>query len=72
MDIRRAKQILDSTKEVEVHYQGKPVWIQNVDESSQTARIYPLDNPGQRDDGVGPSVGRGVTAAVFFSRLFLQ
>ncbi|MGB0090408.1 MAG: H-type small acid-soluble spore protein [Planifilum fulgidum] len=45
MDIRRAKQIFDSTKEVEVHYQGKPVWIQNVDESSQTARIYPLDNP---------------------------
>ncbi len=45
MDIRRAKQILDSTKEVEVHYQGRPVWIQNVDESSQTARIYPLDNP---------------------------
>ena len=45
MDIRRAKQIFDSTKEVEVHYQRKPVWIQNVDESSQTARIYPLDNP---------------------------
>ena len=45
MDIRRAKQILDSPKEVEVHYLGKPVWIQNVDENSKTARVYPLDNP---------------------------
>lgn len=32
MDMGRVKQIVDSPKEIEVHYQGEPVWIQVVHE----------------------------------------
>jgi small acid-soluble spore protein H (minor) len=28
-----------------VTYQGVPIYIQNVDEQSEMARIYPLDQP---------------------------
>ncbi|SFS92751.1 small acid-soluble spore protein H (minor) [Marininema halotolerans] len=45
MNIQRAKQILESTKEIEVRYQNVPVWIQNVNESAQTARVYTGDQP---------------------------
>jgi small acid-soluble spore protein H (minor) len=30
---------------VNVTYQGTPIYIQNVDEQSEMARIYPLDQP---------------------------
>ncbi|MDR6226867.1 H-type small acid-soluble spore protein [Desmospora profundinema] len=45
MDMIRAKQILETPKEVEVHHEGAPIWIQNVDEHAQTARIYPTADP---------------------------
>jgi small acid-soluble spore protein H (minor) len=41
----RAKQIVDSPTEIQVHYQGVPVWIQNVNEGDETARVYTRDNP---------------------------
>jgi len=28
-----------------VTYNGTPIYIQNVDEKGETARIYPLDQP---------------------------
>jgi small acid-soluble spore protein H (minor) len=45
MNVQRAKQILESPKEIEVHYQGVPVWIQNVDETGHTARVYTANEP---------------------------
>ncbi|SDW54491.1 small acid-soluble spore protein H (minor) [Marininema mesophilum] len=45
MDIQRAKQIIESPKEIEVRYQNTPVWIQNINESAQTARVYTGDQP---------------------------
>jgi small acid-soluble spore protein H (minor) len=45
MNVQRAMQIIESTKEIEVHYNGVPVWIQNVDETGQTARVYTADKP---------------------------
>jgi small acid-soluble spore protein H (minor) len=41
----RAKQILESPKEVEVHYRGNPIWIQQVDETGNTARVYAKHDP---------------------------
>lgn len=45
MDIGRAKQIIDSPTEIEVLYQGVPVWIQTVNEGNETARVYTRENP---------------------------
>jgi len=44
MNLGRAKQIVDSPSEIEVHFQGTPVWIQKVNEDA-TARVYTRDNP---------------------------
>jgi len=45
MDVGRAKQIVDSPETIEVLYQGVPVWIQNVNEGNETARVYTRENP---------------------------
>jgi small acid-soluble spore protein H (minor) len=45
MDVNRAKQIINSTKEISVHYNNTPVWIQNIDEHAGTARVYTRANP---------------------------
>ncbi len=45
MNAGRAKQILESPKEIEVHYRGNPIWIQQVDETGNTARIYSKNEP---------------------------
>lgn len=45
MNIDRAQQIVDSAKDIEVLYNGKPIWIQNVDERAETARVYTEDEP---------------------------
>lgn len=45
MNVGRAKQIIDSPEEIIVHYLGVPVWIQNVDEHQETARVYTRENP---------------------------
>lgn len=45
MDIGRAKQIVESPDEIKVLFQGTPVWIQNLDENDQTARVYTRENP---------------------------
>lgn len=47
MDIGRAKQIVESPKEIEVHHQGVPVWIQHLNEAEETARVYTRENPDQ-------------------------
>ncbi|MFC4078199.1 H-type small acid-soluble spore protein [Salinithrix halophila] len=45
MDILRARQILESPEKVEVHYREVPIWIQNVNDETETARIYTDDEP---------------------------
>jgi small acid-soluble spore protein H (minor) len=45
MNIGRAKQIVESPDEIEVHHQGTPVWIQNLNEAEATARVYTREQP---------------------------
>lgn len=43
MDLNRVKQILSSKAEIPVNYHGVPVWIENVDDSSQMATVTGKD-----------------------------
>jgi small acid-soluble spore protein H (minor) len=45
INAQRAQEIVDSPTMVNVTYQGTNVYIQNVDEKSEMARIYPLNEP---------------------------
>ncbi len=45
MDVTRAKVIASSPIMANVSYNGKPIYIKNVNENSNTASIYPLDEP---------------------------
>jgi small acid-soluble spore protein H (minor) len=47
MDVRRAQEILDSPQTVHVNYEGKPIWIEEVFETSDTARVHYVNNPDQ-------------------------
>lgn len=47
MNIQRAQEIVESPVMANVEYNGSRVYIQHVNESSETARIYPLDQPEQ-------------------------
>ncbi|CCQ97801.1 Small acid-soluble spore protein, H-type [[Clostridium] ultunense Esp] len=40
MDVSRANEILRSPEKIDVFYQGEPVWIDEVDERSKTAKIH--------------------------------
>lgn len=50
MNIQRAKEISDSPTIAKVFYNGKAVYIQHVDEKTEMARIYPLDDPSNEQD----------------------
>ena len=45
MDIQRAKAIAESPVMEHVTYEGTPIYIQQVDEQNEMARIYPLGQP---------------------------
>lgn len=47
MNKQRAQEIAASPVMANVTYQGTPIYIQNVDEQTEMARIYPLDQPEQ-------------------------
>ncbi|SFM01863.1 H-type small acid-soluble spore protein [Salibacterium qingdaonense] len=47
MDELRTRDIADSPVMADVTYDGTPVYIQHVDEDSQTARIYSLEYPDE-------------------------
>lgn len=47
MNTQRAKEITASPEIIPVTYNGKPIYIQNVDKKNETARIYPLDDPSK-------------------------
>lgn len=44
MDLQRAKEISQSPDMKSVTYNGRQVYIQHVDENSQIARVYHLDD----------------------------
>lgn len=50
MNKQRAQEIASSPVMANVTYNGTPVYIQNVDENRETARIYPLDQPEQEQE----------------------
>ncbi|PYZ91697.1 H-type small acid-soluble spore protein [Salipaludibacillus keqinensis] len=43
MDSHRVKEIIDAPVMINVTYHGIPVYIEEVDESTQTAIVFPLD-----------------------------
>lgn len=45
MDRNRAKEILDAPHMIQVRMAGIPVYIQKVNETEQTAQIFPIDEP---------------------------
>lgn len=45
MNTQRAKEIAESPVMANVTYNGSPIYIQNVDDSNELARIYLLDDP---------------------------
>lgn len=45
MNTQRAKEIAASPVMVHVTHRGVPIYIQHVDEKTETARIYPLNEP---------------------------
>jgi len=47
---QRAQEIASSPVMANVIYNGTPVYIQNVDENRETARIYPLDQPEKEQE----------------------
>ncbi|WP_059105571.1 H-type small acid-soluble spore protein [Shouchella shacheensis] len=50
MNALRAQEISESAVMADVTYDGTPVYIQHVDEQSNTARIYALDAPDEELD----------------------
>lgn len=44
LDSKRVKEILQSDAMIQVNYNGIPVYIQEVDEEKQMAKVFPLDN----------------------------
>lgn len=50
MNVGRAKEIVDSSDMIHVSYQGDPVIIQHVDETTKMARIYYRKNPEEEKD----------------------
>ena len=45
MNKQRAQEIAASSILANVTYNEVPIYIQNVNENNETARIYPLDEP---------------------------
>ncbi|WP_028392457.1 small acid-soluble spore protein H [Bacillus cihuensis] len=50
MNKQRAQEIAASPVMANVTYNGVPIYIQNVDENNEIARIYPLDEPKNEQD----------------------
>ncbi|MDR6120948.1 H-type small acid-soluble spore protein [Neobacillus drentensis] len=50
MNVGRAKEIMESADMINVTYDGTPVIIQNVDETTRMARIYSRKDPENERD----------------------
>ncbi|WP_349729958.1 H-type small acid-soluble spore protein [Peribacillus frigoritolerans] len=40
MDVKRVKQILSSSSDIEVRYNGTSIWIDNLNEDGRTATVH--------------------------------
>ena len=49
MDMKRINQIVNNDKKFDIFYDDRPVWIQELDYSNQTAKIGFVDNFEERD-----------------------
>ncbi|WP_078553092.1 H-type small acid-soluble spore protein [Bacillus alkalicellulosilyticus] len=45
MNVQRAQEIIESPQEINVQYNGTPVWIQHVNEDEATARVFKANSP---------------------------
>lgn len=52
MEMKRAKQILSSSADITVHYNGVSVWIDSVDEGGNTATVHLRE--GRKENNVVP------------------
>lgn len=43
MDTKRAIEIVDSLGVIEVNYKGSPVWIENINQQSNTAKVRDIN-----------------------------
>jgi small acid-soluble spore protein H (minor) len=50
MNKQRAQEIAASPTMANVTYNGVPVYIQQVDDLEDTARVYPLDQPEKEEN----------------------
>ncbi|WLR50807.1 small acid-soluble spore protein H [Bacillus tianshenii] len=50
MDARRAQSIAEAPEMINVTYNGKPIYIQHVDEKSEMVRIFPLGQPEREEE----------------------
>lgn len=41
MDVKRLKQILSSTADIEVEYNGSSVWVDALNDDGRTATVHP-------------------------------
>lgn len=44
MDAQRAKEIMSSPSQILVTFEGKPVWIDEVDDSRNRASVHDIEN----------------------------
>lgn len=47
MNLERAHEILASPTKITVTYLGEPVWIDEVDDTTRTARVTPESRPDE-------------------------
>ncbi|MFJ5750199.1 small, acid-soluble spore protein, H family [Peribacillus frigoritolerans] len=52
MDAKRVKQILSSSSDIEVRYNGTSVWIDNLNEDGRTATVHLRGPLEERSDVV--------------------
>lgn len=50
MDKQRAKEIVSSPIMADVTYNQQKVYIEHVNESKETANVYPLNQPNQKQE----------------------
>jgi small acid-soluble spore protein H (minor) len=50
MDNKRAKEIVSSPEMVDVTYNGNPIYIEEVYDNDNTAKIHYLDEPDKKTD----------------------
>lgn len=51
MDIKRASEIIESLGVIEVSYKGDPVWLENINEQSNTVRVKNMKTDQQLNVG---------------------